>query len=698
MRLCSLLLLLLVAAPAFAQTGYTWRGGDGSWFSDVNWSPSGIPGVVDTAYVESGRPDLVRDTTVARLVLDADALDGDGNLTVTDSLVWRSGEMNGRNFAETAAVTIAPGALMLITGPDEKGLRSRDILNEGTIRWEEGGLVVQFTTTLDNRPGATFDLRGDDAITRTNGTLDLLNRGLLVKSRGTGTTALSYPFGVFENEGTVRVETGTLLLANGTSFTARGDGVFEIASGARLTVRQARYRFGEGSSLAGAGTLRVESGELDLGRAAFTGLTQVAGGTFRLVDTAMPSDLAAVELSGGELGGLAETNVNGPLAWTGGVLGTRTGGSGVLHLLGGAAATGPDAKQFRGGTFTNASLFRWAEGPLEVASSAALTNLAGATFAIESDTTWTRVNGFITVVNEGLIVKRGSPGQTSITLPFAPFNNDGEVRVETGTLFLNIANRSTDAGAYVVEDGATLRLDGAERTFTPDASITGAGTLRLTAGNDGYAFSGTFRPGDGVGVMAVDSDWPAFEPDGVFEMEIAGFTPGTEHDLLAVAGAATLGGTLRVVLTEGFALTEGDRFTILTAASVTGTYDALDLPAGVGAFVEKTDTTAVLVVGQVVANEDGAAEALPTAFALDAPYPNPVATTATLAYAVPEATAVRVVLYDLLGRQVAVLADGTHAAGRYDAALDAARLPSGVYVVRMEAEGFQQTHRLARVR
>ncbi|MEM8560431.1 MAG: hypothetical protein AAGG50_21620, partial [Bacteroidota bacterium] len=62
MRFCSLLLLLLVAAPTFAQTGYTWRGGDGSWFSDANWSPSGIPGVADTAYVESGRPDLVRDT------------------------------------------------------------------------------------------------------------------------------------------------------------------------------------------------------------------------------------------------------------------------------------------------------------------------------------------------------------------------------------------------------------------------------------------------------------------------------------------------------------------------------------------------------------------------------------------------------------------------------------------------------------
>ena len=135
--------------------------------------------------------------------------------------------------------------------------------------------------------------------------------------------------------------------------------------------------------------------------------------------------------------------------------------------------------------------------------------------------------------------------------------------METGALFLNIENRSTDTGTYVIEAEATLGLAGAERTFTPDASITGPGTLRLTAGSNGYAFSGTFRPGDGVGIMAVGSDWPAFDPDGVFEMEAAGLAPGTEHDHLAVSGAATLGGILRVVPADGFALTEGDRFTMV---------------------------------------------------------------------------------------------------------------------------------------
>src|SRR5690606_19327078 len=63
-------------------------------------------------------------------------------------------------------------------------------------------------------------------------------------------------------------------------------------------------------------------------------------------------------------------------------------------------------------------------------------------------------------------------------------------------------------------------------------------------------------------------------PGGVLEIEIAG--PGGEHDALVVSGAATLGGILRVPAADGLA--PGETFTVLTAASVSGSFDALDLP------------------------------------------------------------------------------------------------------------------------
>ena len=77
----------------------------------------------------------------------------------------------------------------------------------------------------------------------------------------------------------------------------------------------------------------------------------------------------------------------------------------------------------------------------------------------------------------------------------------------------------------------------------------------------------------------------------------------------------------------------------------------------------------------------------PAAFALAAAYPNPFgARPATLAFDVPRAADVRLVVYDLLGREVARLADGEHEAGRHTVALRPEGLASGVYVVRFPAE------------
>jgi len=84
-----------------------------------------------------------------------------------------------------------------------------------------------------------------------------------------------------------------------------------------------------------------------------------------------------------------------------------------------------------------------------------------------------------------------------------------------------------------------------------------------------------------------------------------------------------------------------------------------------------------------VANEPPAAPA-GAGVAIEAVWPNPVTGAATVVYSLPAAGAARVVVYDVLGRQVAVLADGPAPAGRRVAALDAGRLAPGVYVVAVE--------------
>ena len=61
--------------------------------------------------------------------------------------------------------------------------------------------------------------------------------------------------------------------------------------------------------------------------------------------------------------------------------------------------------------------------------------------------------------------------------------------------------------------------------------------------------------------------------------------------------------------------------------------------------------------------------------------PNPSARGAQVAYEVPEVGPVTVSVFDALGRRVAVLADGAHAAGEHDARLP--QLAPGAYVVRI---------------
>jgi disulfide bond formation protein DsbB len=92
----------------------------------------------------------------------------------------------------------------------------------------------------------------------------------------------------------------------------------------------------------------------------------------------------------------------------------------------------------------------------------------------------------------------------------------------------------------------------------------------------------------------------------------------------------------------------------------------------------------------------------PAALALDAPYPNPFNPSRSgavmLSFALPEAGPARLAVYDVLGREVALLVDRVLEAGSYEAMLDARTLPAGTYLVRLEARGAVDTRALTLVR
>jgi hypothetical protein len=86
-------------------------------------------------------------------------------------------------------------------------------------------------------------------------------------------------------------------------------------------------------------------------------------------------------------------------------------------------------------------------------------------------------------------------------------------------------------------------------------------------------------------------------------------------------------------------------------------------------------------------NREGLAEG----FRLCQNYPNPFNPTTVVSYQLSAVSEVRLAVYDLLGREVAVLVNEKKPAGSHEVTFDAGRLASGTYLYHMTAGNFVQT-------
>lgn len=142
------------------------------------------------------------------------------------------------------------------------------------------------------------------------------------------------------------------------------------------------------------------------------------------------------------------------------------------------------------------------------------------------------------------------------------FNNQLSSDVPDGTFF---------ASLYFVDDTNTV-------TFSPiqGGRLAGAGTLSGSA-----KVNGQLEPGLTPGTLTLTGNYTQ-DTNGTAVIEIQGPTPGTDHDVVAIGGSATLDGALSVSF-SGFTPATNDMYTVMTWSSQSGTFSTTNvtgLPAG----------------------------------------------------------------------------------------------------------------------
>ena len=90
-------------------------------------------------------------------------------------------------------------------------------------------------------------------------------------------------------------------------------------------------------------------------------------------------------------------------------------------------------------------------------------------------------------------------------------------------------------------------------------------------------------------------------------------------------------------------------------------------------------------------------ELRPASFGLGQNYPNPFNPSTVIEYKMPQESFVTLRVYDMMGREIAVLVEGKQSAGTHQVEWNAGSAPSGVYFYRLTAGSFTETKKLVLV-
>jgi len=521
---------------------------------------------------------------------------GPGTLTLSGTNIYSG----GTNLA---------GGTLAINGDANLGTGPLSF-NGGTLQAlaAGGGIVSSKAITL-NSGGGTFLADSGTASTLSG---PITGTGSWTKT-GLGRLILS---GANTYTGTTTVNAGVLQAGSVSAFSAGS--AFTVNTGAILDLNGFNSVIGSlsGSGLVtNTGGVGASSATLSVGAdnasTTFDGvlqngsplaLTKVGTGTLTL--TGANSYSGGTNLNGGTLAISSDVNLGtGPLTFNGGTLEALAGGGGIvssktiaLNSAGGTFSADTSTASTLSGVITGAG--SWTKtGPGTLILTGANTYSGGTTI---SEGTLQLGNGGSSGSITGNVTDNGTLAfnrSDSVTFGGVISGTGSLVKQGAGTLTLPGTNTYTgtttiNAGSLIVEGSIA-----SQQTFVnAGAFLGGNGTIGGNLSN-----SGIVGPGNSPGTLKVANDYTQ-NASGTLRIQVAGLA-ANQHDLLAVNGHVTLGGTLQLVRLGSFNLQPGDQITFLTAQKgVSGAFNTVQNDfVATGTIVQgiiTTSSNAVVLEGQ----------------------------------------------------------------------------------------------------
>jgi hypothetical protein len=191
------------------------------------------------------------------------------------------------------------------------------------------------------------------------------------------------------------------------------------------------------------------------------------------------------------------------------------------------------------------------------------------------------------------------PGDVTTNDSVISLIGTGSALVSGGANALSDLTSNEPGASISISHGAALSAG----VLANAGVVEGSGTVTTSE----LTNSGSVTPIDnGPATIDISGDY-AQTPAGTLQVEFNG-TGTTQYSQLAVAGTATLDGTLAI--STGFTPTIGDTFTLLTSTSYTGEFSGLywsGLPSGLAYSLDYSNATQVVVT--VIANPNNTPDA-----------------------------------------------------------------------------------------